>query len=269
MKIIRTDFDFLNTIEVEFAEGRNFSLDFPSDSAAIVLNESAVAQLGWKESMERWMELSGRRYTVVGIVKDFHFESLHRKIPPTIFILSGDWLNWVYIRIDNRDVHAALDHIEKTYSKYVTNRDFTYTFVDEDIKQQYVAEEKFSETFTICTSLAIVIACLGTFGLISFSAERRAKEIGIRKVLGASVGNVSFLLIREFIILLFIASAIGLPITWYFLNNWMETFVYRTSIGYDPFALAIILSAIIVVSTTGFRAVKAALTNPVNSLRNE
>jgi putative ABC transport system permease protein len=162
-----------------------------------------------------------------------------------------------------------LNLIEKTYSKFVTNRDFSYTFVDEDMERQYGAEEKFTQIFTIFTGLAIIIACLGTFGLISFAAERKSKEIGIRKVLGASVSNVSFLLIKEFIFLLLIASAIGLPITWYFLNNWIETFVYRTTIGSGPFVLATLLAAFIVVATTGFRAMKAALANPVDSLRDE
>jgi putative ABC transport system permease protein len=269
MKIIRTDNDFLDAIEVEFAEGRNFSSNSPADSASIILNESAVAQLGWKESIGRWMELNGRRYSVVGIVKDFHFETLHRKIPPTIFILSSNWLNWVYVRIDNQNVQAALNLIEKTYSKFVTNRDFSYTFVDEDMARQYEAEEKFTQIFTIFTGLAIIIACLGTFGLISFAAERRSKEIGIRKVLGASVSHVSFLLIKEFIFLLLIATAIGLPLTWYFINNWIETFVYRTTIGSGPFILATLFAAFIVVATTGFRAMKAALANPVDSLRDE
>jgi putative ABC transport system permease protein len=151
----------------------------------------------------------------------------------------------------------------------VTNRDFTYSFVDDDIEQQYNAEEKFTQVFTLFTVLAIVIACLGTFGLISFAAERKSKEIGIRKVLGASVRHVSFLLIREFIILLLIASAIGLPFTWYFLNDWIETFVYRTTIGWGPFVLALLLAAFIVVATTGLRAAKAAMANPVDSLRDE
>jgi putative ABC transport system permease protein len=254
---------------VEFAEGRNFSSNLPGDSASIIINESAVAQLQWKEPLGRWMEIDGRRYDVVGIVKDFHFETLHRKIPPTIFMLSSTWLNWVYVRIDNQNMQATLDHIEKTYSQFVTNRDFTYTFVDDDIERQYKGEEKFTQVFSLFTTLAIVIACLGTFGLISFSAERKSKEIGIRKVLGASVSNVSFLLIKEFIMLLLIASAIGLPLTWYFLSGWIETFVYRIAIGWGPFVLAFLLAVGIVILTTGFRAIKAAIANPVDSLRNE
>jgi putative ABC transport system permease protein len=166
-------------------------------------------------------------------------------------------------------VPAALAHVEKIYSKYVTNREFTFTFLNDDIEQQYVAEQKFTKVFTIFTGLAIVIACLGTFGLISFSAERKSKEIGIRKVLGASVGNVSFLLIKEFVILLLIASAIAWPLAYYFLNGWIEEFVYRTSIGAVPFILATSLAAFIVVLTTGFRALKAALANPIDSLRDE
>jgi putative ABC transport system permease protein len=270
MKIIRIDYDFLSTIEARIIDGRDFSREFPSDStASIILNESAVAQLGWKDPVGKWMELNGRRYTVVGLVKDFHFESLHRKIPPTIFIFSSRFLNWAYLKIDKENVPATLAHVKKMYSKFVSNRDFTFTFLNEDVERQYEAEEKFTQVFTVFTVLAIIIACLGTFGLISFTAERKSKEIGIRKVLGASVGNVSFLLIREFIVLLLVASAIAWPITWYFLNGWIQEFIYRTSIGAAPFILATILAALIVIATTGFRAVKAALANPVDSLRDE
>ncbi len=270
MKIIRVDMDFLSTVEAEIAEGRDFSRNFPSDpGSSILINESAAAQLEWTEPLGKWLELDGQRYNVVGLLKDFHFESLHREIPPTIFILSSDRLNWAYVKIENRDTPAALAHIESTYSKFVTNRDFSYTFVDEDIERQYVAEAKFAQVFTIFTALAIIIACLGTFGLISFTAERKQKEIGIRKVLGASVGNVTLLLIREFVILLLIASVIAWPLTWYFANNWIESFVYKISIGAGPFLVATALALLIAIATTGFRAIKAALSNPIQSLRDE
>jgi putative ABC transport system permease protein len=215
------------------------------------------------------MELNGRRYSVVGLVKDFHFESLHREIPPTIFIFSTRQVNWAYIKINNQNTPQTLDHLKKAYSKFVSNRDFSYTFLKEDIGQQYLAEEKFTQVFGLFTILAIIIACLGTFGLISFTAERKSKEIGIRKVLGASVGNVSVLLIKEFIILIVVASVIAWPIAWYALRGWVDDFIYRTSIGVTPFILSTILAAFIVVITTGFRAMKAALANPVDSLREE
>jgi putative ABC transport system permease protein len=173
------------------------------------------------------------------------------------------------LKIDKENIPATLAHIKKTYSRFVSNRDFIFTFLNEDIEHQYVGEEKFTQVFTIFTVLAIIIACLGTFGLISFTAERKSKEIGIRKVLGASIGNVSFLLIQEFIVLLLIASAIAWPVTWYFLNGWIQEFIYRTSIGATPFILATMLAAFIVIATTGFRAMKAALANPIDSLRDE
>lgn len=269
MKIIRIDYDFFPTIEANILEGRNFSPEFLSDSSAVIINETAAAQLRWKDPIGKWMDFYGRRCTVVGLVKDFHFESLHRKIPPTIFIYSGRSVNFMYAKINGQNVPETIDHLKKTYSKFVTNRDFTFTFLNEDITRQYEGEEKFAQVFSIFTGLAIVIACLGTFGLISFTAERKSKEIGIRKVLGASIGSVSYLLIREFIVLLFIASAIAWPITWYFLNGWIDDFVYRTSIGATPFILSTLLAALIVMITTGFRAIRAALANPVDSLRNE
>ncbi|HTF17822.1 MAG TPA: FtsX-like permease family protein [Chryseolinea sp.] len=269
MKIIRIDHDFLSTIEAEIIAGRDFSRDFPADStASIIMNESAAAQLRWKDPIGKWMQLGDRKYTVVGLVKDFHFESLHREIPPTIFIYSTD-VYWAYLRIDPRDVPTTLNHVKTVYSKFVTNRDFQYTFLKDDVERQYTGEQKFTQVFTLSTILAIVVACLGTFGLISFTAERKSKEIGIRKVLGASVGNVSFLLIKEFMILLVIASTIAIPLTWYFMKGWIDGFVYRTSVGAGPFIVATAMAALIVIMTTGFRAMKAALANPVDSLRNE
>jgi len=270
MKIIRIDYDFLPTIEATIIDGRNFSRQFAADStSSIILNESAVAQLEWKDPIGKWMEIGGRKFTVVGIVKDFHFESLHRKIAPIIFIFSDTYVNWMYLKIDKKEIPATLAHVKKTYEKFETKREFTFTFLDEDINRQYVAEEKFAHVFTIFTVLAIVIACLGTFGLISFAAERKSKEIGIRKVLGASVGNVSFLLLREFLMLLLIASVFAWPVTWYFLNGWIEGFVYRAQIDVMPFILATVTAAVIVLLTTGFRAVKAGLANPIDSLRDE
>jgi putative ABC transport system permease protein len=270
MKIVRIDYDFLPTIEADLVDGRNFSRDFPADTiSSIILNESAVAQLGWKDAIGKWMEFRQIRYTVIGVVKDFHFESLHRKIPPTIFVYSPRALNWVYLKIDALNPQVALEHVEKIYGQFVTNRDFTFSFVNEDMDRQYEAEKKFTQVFTLFTGLAIIIACLGTFGLISFTAERKSKEIGIRKVLGASIGSVSFLLIKEFVVLLLIASAIAWPATFYFLQGWINEFVYRASIGVMPFVAATFLAGIIVVITTGFRALKAALANPIDSLRDE
>lgn len=268
MKIIRIDFDFLSTIETQIISGRNLSAGADSTSS-IIINESAVAQLGWTDPIGKWIELNGKRFYVVGLVKDFHFETLYRKIPPIIFVPSVNNFSWVYVKIDKQDMPTTLKHIEKTYSRFVTNRDYNYSFVDDDIQQQYVADKKFTEVFTLFTLLGIVIACLGTFGMISFNAERKSKEIGIRKVLGASVANVSYLLIREFIILLIVASCIAWPLTWYFIDEWIQKFIYRTTIGLTPFVLATLIAAFIIVLTTGFRAMKAALANPIYSLKDE
>lgn len=270
MKIIRIDYNFFKTIEAEIAEGRDFSKEFPSDSSSsIVLNETAVAQLDWKDPVGKWIEIDKQRFTVVGIVKDFHFESLHRKIPPIIFIPSSTYLNWAYVKVDAQNLALTLKHIKSVYSKFVTNRDFSYSFVNEDVGRQYQAEEKFTEVLSIFTILAIILACLGTFGLISFSAERKSKEIGIRKVLGASIGNVTFQLVKEFVILLLVASFIAWPLTYYFMNDWIKEFTYRTSIKIEVFAMATILALLITMGTTGFRALRAALANPVDSLREE
>lgn len=215
------------------------------------------------------MEFHDRRFNVIEVVKDFHFESLHRKIPPIIFLHQPHNVNFAYLRIKDADIPTTINNLKRIYSAFEPNRDFTFTFLNDAIEDQYVTEEKFTKVFSLFTLLGIFIACLGTFGLISFTAERRAKEIGIRKVLGASVGSVSFILIREFVILLLVASAIAWPVTWYLLNDWIQGFVYRVSINAVPFILASVLATIIVTLTTGFRALRAALANPVKSLRVE
>ncbi|RKN83317.1 ABC transporter permease [Ulvibacterium marinum] len=270
MKVIRIDYDFFKTVETEITQGRDFSKEFPSDgNSSIILNESAIDQLGWTDPIGKWVEFDNQRFTVVGIVKDFHFESLHRKIPPTIFIPSSTYLNWAYVKVDAQNLPLTLKHIKSVYSKFVTNREFSYSFVNEDVARQYQTEEKFTEVLTIFTILAIILACLGTFGLVSFSAERKSKEIGIRKVLGASIGNVTFKLIKEFAILLLVASFIAWPLTYFFMNDWIKDFTYRTNIKLEVFAMATILALLITMGTTGFRALKAALANPIDSLREE
>ncbi|WP_136468271.1 ABC transporter permease [Flagellimonas onchidii] len=270
MKIIGISRNFFGTVEAEMSEGRDFSKDFSSDgTSSIILNETAVAQLGWQEPIGKWMEFDGQRFEVVGIVKDFHFESLHRKIAPTIFLPSTSDLNWVYAKVEPHDIPSTLEHIKSVYSKFVTDREFSYSFINEDVEQQYRAEKKFTEVLTMFTILAIILACLGTFGLVSFSAERKSKEIGIRKVLGASIGNVTFQLTREFVVLLSIASLIAWPLTYFFMDDWIKDFTYRTNIKLEVFAIATILALLITMGTTGFRALRAALVNPVESLRTE
>ncbi|MEX0314608.1 MAG: ABC transporter permease [Allomuricauda sp.] len=268
MKIIRINHSFFGTVEAEMSEGRDFSKDFSTDgTSSIILNETAVAQLGWQEPVGKWMEFDGQRFEIVGIVKDFHFESLHRKIAPTIFLPSTTDLNWVYAKVDTHNIPSILEHIKSLYSKFVTDREFSYSFINADVEQQYRAEKKFTEVLTIFTILAIILACLGTFGLVSFSAERKSKEIGIRKVLGASIGNVTLQLTKEFVILLLIASLIAWPLTYFFMNDWIKDFTYRTNIKLEVFAIATILALLITMGSTGFRALKAALVNPVESLR--
>jgi len=270
MKIVRVDHDFFDLVEAKMLMGRSFSREFPSDqNASIIINEAAAAQLGWEEPIGKWIGLNESRLNTIGVVKDFHFESLHRKIPPTIFVLTDRFLFWTYARIDGAQMVPALEHLEKVYGDFVTNRDFEYSFVTDDVLLQYKAEEKFTQVFEIFTVLAILIASLGTFGLISFAVEQKSKEIGIRKVLGASVRNLTTLLTREFAIFLGVASFIAFPLTYYLMNEWMKDFIYRTNIGWTPFAIAAVSSILIAFSTTIFKSLRVALANPVDALRDE
>jgi putative ABC transport system permease protein len=268
MKLIGIDHDFIKTTEVDIISGHDFSKVNASNNRSVVLNESAIEQLGWENPVGKWLEFYGRRYIVVGVVKDFHFESLFRKIPPTIFSLT-EQPNFIYAKVDGNKISESLKYMSAAYSKFVTNRDFSYSFVNEEIQSQYKSEEQFAKVFTIFTILAIFIACLGAFGLISFTIERKSKELSIRKVLGASIGNLSSLLIKEFVILLFIASLVAWPVTFYFIHKWIEGFIYRISVEPAVFLIATTIAMIIAIITIGFKVFKAALVNPIISLRKE
>ncbi len=270
LKIIRVDYNFLDLVEAEIVAGRNYSKEFPSDlGSSIIMNEAAIEQLGWKEPIGKWLELGEDRFNTIGVVKNFHFESLHRRIAPTIYILTDNFLSWAYAKVNPAQKQASLDHLRSIYGEFVTNRDFEYTFVEDDVVKQYEAEKKFTQVFEVFTVLAIIIASLGTFGLISYEAERKTKEIGIRKVLGASMKNLTMLLTKEFLLFLLVASLIAWPITFYMMRDWMNDFIYRTDIGVLPFVLATIIALMTASSISIYRSVRAARANPVESLRDE
>ena len=276
VNFLNIDNDYLQTLNLELKEGRNFSRDFPSDTAdAIILNESAVKQLGVPEpAVGQQIVLDESADTiiyakVVGVVKDFHFTSLKNEIKPFAFFTDNNRQWYLTVKLDGSNLQGTIDKIKTTWEKQVQSRPFQFFFLDETYAKLYKAEQNFKSIFFYITAVAIFIACLGLFGLSAFTIAQRTKEIGIRKVLGASVTGIVSMLSGDFIKLVLIAALIALPVAWWVMHQWLLDFVYRVNIGWWVFVTAISLAVLIALVTISFQAIKAAITNPVKSLRTE
>ncbi len=278
IKIVTTDHDFLRTLEVEFDEGRNFSREFGSDdTSAFVLNQAAVKMIGWEEPIGKWFQTSEfnagtwveRKGNVIGVIKDYNHESLYEDVKPVCYYVSKTWLNWMTIRINGQNVSETLADIKEKWVQFASEELYSYQFMDDQIAQLYQTEERFFNIFTFFTILAIFIAGLGIFGLSAFMAEQRTKEIGVRKVFGASSGNIVMLLSKEFTRLVLIGFVIAAPIAWLLMEDWLQDFTYRIDIGWIPFVLAGLLALLMAWITAGFQSFKAALANPIKALRYE
>jgi putative ABC transport system permease protein len=273
MKIVTVDYEFFQTLGIEVMEGRTDSPHLaPEAKTAFVLNETAVKALGWESAVgkkirlgERWHKVQGE---VVGVVKDFHFGSLHQRIEPTVFDL-GSWFDFLLVRISPDDVSGTLAFLQEKWEKFWPHRPFEFFFLDKQFKALYETEERLGKLFVYFAGLTIVIAGLGLYGLASFMAAQRTKEIGIRKVLGASVAGIVSLLAGDFLKLVALANIIAWPIAWYAMNRWLQNFAYRIDIGWWMFALAGGLALLIAFMTVSTQAIKAALANPVEALRYE
>ncbi len=274
MRTVYTDFDYVETLGLEIVAGRNFLRDFATDKAhAVLLNEAAVKMLGWTNAevlgkeMRRTM-FDTTRCQVVGVVRDFHFSSLKEAIDP-LLISMRPRANVFALKIEPARLQAALAATQKHWEAISPAYPFEFTFLDETFSRLYQQEQSESKLFAIFAVIAIVIACLGIFALASYAAEERTKEIGVRKVLGASVGNVFNLLSKEFVRLVVIANFIAWPFAWLAMNQWLKDFAYRTTMDWQLFALAGGLVLLIALLTVSAQALKAALANPVEALRYE
>ncbi len=275
LKFITVDHDFMPTYSIEMKAGRNFSRDFSTDSTNYIINETASKVLGFKtdaDAIGKDIQYGGIKGKIVGICKDFHFESMHQKIVPLLMRMPsnnrGGYGN-LSVKIGGNNLTSAISAVEKTWYKFLPDAPFTYTFLDESYGRLYEAEQKQGTIFTLFAFIAIFIACLGLFGLSAFSITQRIKEIGIRKVLGASVPNIVGLLSKDFMKLVGIAAVIAFPVAWYIMHNWLQDFAYRTSIAWWVFIVAGVMAAAIALLTISFHAIKAAMANPVKSLRTE
>ena len=275
LKFITTDYGFIPTYGMQMASGRNFSRAFSTDTNNYIINEAAVRALGWKtaqNALDKDLAYGGIKGKVIGVVKDFHFESLHQPIIPLLFQLPSvrnSFYNRLSIKIDGNNIQSAINTLQATWHKYLPETPFDYTFLDERFGKLYKSEQQQGTLFTIFSCIAIFIACLGLFGLSAFTITQRVKEIGVRKVLGASVPQIVTELSKDFLKLVLIAAIIAFPIAWYAMNKWLMDFAFRINIGLWVFAMAGIIALIIAFATISFQSIKAALTNPVKSLRSE
>ncbi|HMI59385.1 MAG TPA: ABC transporter permease [Puia sp.] len=278
IKFVAIDHDFLKTYNIPIVAGRDFSRDYATDTTAYVLNVAATKVLGStkpKDMVGRNFAYAGVKGRIIGIMGDFNFESMHQQIVPLVLIIpaSGDKNGPSYgnlsIKITGRDITGAIASLEKTWKSFLPEVPFEYTFLNDKFDQLYKSEQKQGSLFTCFAGIAIFIACLGLLGLSAFSISQRIKEIGVRKVLGASTGSIVGLLSRDFLKLVAIAALIAFPIAWYTMHNWLRDFAYRISIQWWVFLVAGFLAAGVALVTIGFQAIRAALANPVKSLRSE
>jgi putative ABC transport system permease protein len=272
------DDSFLQTLGIKTLKGRFFSKDFPSDtSLRIVLNETAIKQLGFTsadDALGKFAVVEWRgetyRYQIIGIAKDFHFQDLHEPIEPYGFQLNSvPQFNYMLAQAKPGDMQGTLKSIEAAWRKLNPNEPFDYSFLDADFQKNYQAENRLASIVSYFTIIAILISCLGLFGLAAFSAEQRTKEIGVRKVLGASIPDIIGLLSKDFLKLVAVAVIIASPVAWFVMNKWLQDFAYRIDISWPVFVVTTITALCIALLTIGFQAVKAALSNPVKSLRTE
>jgi len=275
IKYVTSDYDFISTFGIPLKAGRYFSRDYGTDTASFVINEAAVKALNWKgpqAAIGKDFVYGGNKGHIIGVLNDFHFESMHQTIVPMVFLMlppRQQYYNNFSVKISGNNISAAMGKLENTWKKYFPETPFDYTFLDENFDKLYESEQRQATLFTSFACIAIFIACLGLLGLSAFAISQRIKEIGVRKVLGASTNSIVGLLSKDFLKLVGVAAVFAFPIAWYAMNNWLKDFAYRTSIHWWVFIIAGVLAALVAFVTVSLQAVKAAVSNPVKSLRTE
>jgi len=270
---LRVDNNYLDVHDIKFVAGTNFTSNARRDTVRqIILNEQAVKNFGWRDpqtAIGKPFEMGNQKGVVIGVVNDFHFNSLQLAIEPLAIYPIGERFSRITLKADMTKASASVAWIEKTWKKHFQTALFDYDFMDREVRQQYADEERFSKIFLYFSVLSILIACLGLYGLTAYSASQKVKEIGVRKVLGATVANLAILLSGNFLRLVLLAFIIAVPIAWYILNSWLVDFAYRIDIRWWMFGAAGLLVFVIAVITVSFQVIKAAIANPIKSLRTE
>ena len=273
------DEHFINTYKMEIVKGRNFSKDYPTDpQEAIIINEATAKKLGWQDDplgkeIEALMSMTEmKKYRIIGVVKDYHFQSLHEEIQPLVLYnaspYGGDYYR-ISMRARPENIQDTIGFLSSTWKEFDSQYPLEFVFLDDQYDALYRAEERLGKLFGYFTALAILIGCLGLFGLSAYSAEQRTKEIGIRKVLGATTSNVTMLLVREFTKWVLVAVLIAWPVGYFIMNTWLQNFAYRIGLSMDTFILSALLAFVIAILTVAYQAVKAAVANPIESLKYE
>ena len=276
IKYLAVDHDFVKAYGIPIVAGRDFSRDYATDTTSFLLNVAATRALGLKtpeEAIGKNFKYGNTKGRIIGIMNDFHFESMHQAILPLIMVIptgpGSNSYSSISVKLAGNDINGALAHLEKTWKRFLPETPFEYTFLDDRFEKLYTSEQRQGVLFTSFAGIAIFIACLGLLGLSAFSISQRVKEIGVRKVLGASTGSLVQLLSVDFLKLVAIAAIIAFPVAWYVMHNWLRDFAYRISIQWWVFLIAGILAAAVALITISFQAIRAAIANPVKSLRSE
>lgn len=264
------DPDFADVLQIRINDGRNFSGKLDHDSShAILINQAMLKRLGWKNYRAGLVELDTKKVPVTGVISDFHLRSLHNQIEPLVLVMQRNKVDRLLVKVGENNIGETLSAIKQVFGKVNPSQPFEYDFLDQAFARQYQSDQQKSQLFLSFSVIAIVIACLGLFGLATFTAEQRTKEIGVRKVLGASVASIVTLLSREFLKLVAVAIIIAVPVGWYIMQVWLGNFAYKINAEWWVFALAGFFSIMIAVLTVSFQSIKAALMNPVQSLKSE
>jgi hypothetical protein len=265
------DFDYVETFGIPLVEGRSFSREFATDAdEAYLVNEEAVRRMGLEgPAAGKRFAFWGREGRIVGVMKDAHFQTYHQKIEPLVFKIFPDWFSVLYIKVRAGDMSEALGSIEKTWTSLGLGYPFDYRFLDEDFENLYRTEARMGTLFRTFAALAVFIACLGLFGLASFMAEQKTKEIGVRRILGASVPRITAMLSRDFARWVLAANLVAWPAAWYFMGRWLQGFAYRAELTPWVFVLSGVLALAIALVTVVSLSARAAAANPAESLRYE
>jgi len=271
-RVIGVDYDYLKTYDLKLIAGRDFSKSFGTDNSAVIFNRKGIEQLGFnnpEEALNKRIDFWGAQYTIVGVTENFHQQSLREAYEPLILRLIPDVNGYLSVKTEASQAAKTIELVKAQWNSFFPGNTFEYFFLDDHFNSQYRADQHFGQVFGIFTGLAILVACMGLFGLASFTTLQRSKEIGIRKVLGSSVTNILKLLYREFATLLLIAFVIATPIAWITTSNWLQSYAFRINVHWLYFVIPLILMILIAFITVSFQSIKAAIANPVKSLRSE
>jgi ABC-type antimicrobial peptide transport system permease subunit len=261
--------DMIELLDIQLKEGRSFSEEFGSEEHKIIFNQAAIDMMGLKDPVGKKVFIGETGLQIIGVTENFHFASLHEEIKPLFFVLRPGWTHKVMVRIEAGQEQEAIAQLGKFYQAYNPGFPFDFSFLDQDYQALYVAEQRVSTLSAYFAGIAILISCLGLFGLSAFTAERRLKEISIRKILGASQGRIVVLLSSEFTRLVIISLVIALPLSAWIALNWLDNFAYSIELKWWYFGLAALSTLLIAWFSVGIQTIKAALMNPVKSLRSE